>query len=274
MNRVQWLSMLVLLCLMPAKALADERDLARETQFLEATAALKQGASSKAIDIYELMADHGFLHPDASFNRAVAYIKRAESPQARPGDLGRAAAALSEALLLRREDAAARDTLRLVREEIGRRRARQGAQQVSVSPSLTRAVVGLLSETAWAVLAALGSFMLTLGIAFRLWLSHTATRLASGVLTVLGASLLLTCGSLALAARHFRTTSRPAVVVVSEARLLDAKGNPLAQRATGTTIIPEGEQVTVVETEPARAMVEWGTTRGWVNRSQLQILKQ
>ena len=268
--RAFWLCMLVLLCAAPGAAFGSSPDRAAQERFARATQELKQGSYQQAIDLYELMADHGVLHPDLSYNRALAYVLRAESNQAQPGDLGRAAAALSELLLQRPDDAQAQEVLRLVREEIGRRRARQGAQQVNVSPSLARAAVGLLAETTWAMLAALGSVMLTLGIAFRLWSTHAGTRLAGGVLSVLGPLLLVTCGAFAWAARHFRTTSRPAVVVVAEARLLDATGRPLPG---STSSIVEGQQVFVVAEQSARAKVEWGTLEGWVNRAQLQILK-
>ncbi len=268
--RAFWLCLLVLLCTARGAASESTADRAAQERFTKATAALKQGSYQEAIDQYELMADHGVLHPDLSYNRALAYVLRAESNQQQPGDLGRAAAALSELLLQRPDDAEAQEVLRLVREEIGRRRARQGAEQVNVSPSLTRAAVGLLAETTWAILAALGSALLTIGIAFRFWAKHAGTRLAGGVLSLVGPVMLLTCGAFALGARHFRTTSRPAVVVVEEARLLDAAGKPLAG---STASIVEGQQVFVVDEQSVRAKVEWGTVEGWVNRAQLQILK-
>ena len=243
-------------------------------RFADASKALEQGSFQQAIDLFELMADHGVSNPNASFNRALAYIKRAESNRARPGDLGRAAAALSEVLLLTPDDDDAREGLRLVREEIGRRRAREGAEQVIVSPSLLRTASALLSETTWAALALLGSLMLTLGIAFRWWLGPAGARLTGGVLATLGTCLLLVAGGFAHAARHFRLTSRPAVVVVSEARLLDRSGKPLAHRPHRATAIVEGEQVFVTEEQSTRAKIEWGTTQGWVNRTQLQILKR
>ena len=61
--------------------------------FKTASAALERGAYAEAIDRFEALADRGFQHPDASFDRALAYSGRAQSLQAAPGDLGRAAAA-------------------------------------------------------------------------------------------------------------------------------------------------------------------------------------
>ena len=256
-----------LLCSTSASA-AEPRSVGE--YFRAANLALDKGATNEAIDLYELMADNGLKHPDASFNRALAYVRRAESKQARPGDLGRAAGALSEALLLRPDDAEASDALRLVREEIGRRRAREGAQQVSASPSLARSAVALLDENTWAILAGLGSAMLTTGLALRQWWQRSSARLSGGVLALLGGLFFATCASFALTARHFRTTSRPAVVVASEARLLDETGKPKTFR--GTSAVVEGESVYVVGERGALAKIEWGTAEGYVNRSQLMLL--
>lgn len=240
--------------------------------FKDANAALDKGAPNEAIDLYELMADNGLKHPDASFNRAVAYVRRAESKQARPGDLGRAAGALSETLLLRPDDAEATDALRLVREEIGRRRAREGAQQVSVSPSLARSAVAILDESTWAILAGLGSALLSTGLLLRLWWQRSSARLSGGVLALLGGCVFVVCAAFAGGARYFRTTSRPAVVVASEARLLDETGKPKTIR--GTNAVVEGESVYVVGERGALAKVEWGTIEGYVNRSQLMLLSR
>jgi len=265
-----WLALaLGLVCSLSSVANAAEPRSVEE-YFRDANVALEKGAINEAIDLYELMADHGLQHPDASYNRAVAYVRRAESKQERPGDLGRAAAALSEALVLRPDDAAATDALRLVREEIGRRRARQGAQQVSVSPSLARSLVAILDESTWAILAGLGSVMLTSGLWLYLWWQRASARLTGGVLALLGGVLFAACAGFALGARHFRTTSRPAVVVASEARLLDETGRP--RGVHGTSAVAEGESVYVVGELGALAKIEWGTTEGYVNRSQLMLL--
>ncbi|HEY6725557.1 MAG TPA: hypothetical protein VI197_16085 [Polyangiaceae bacterium] len=243
-----------------------------EAYFRDANAALDRGAPSEAIDLYELMADNGLKHPDASFNRAIAYVRRAESKQARPGDLGRAAGALSETLMLRPDDTEAADALRLVREEIGRRRAREGAEQVIVSPSLARSAVAILEENTWAILAGLGSALLTTGLALRLWWQRASARLSGGVLALLGGCVFVVCAAFAGGARYFRMTSRPAVVVASEARLLDETGKPKPIR--GTNAVAEGESVYVVAERGALAKIEWGTTEGYVNRSQLMLLSR
>ena len=100
-----------------------QNDTPSET-FERGTAALERGAYGEAIAELESLADRGFVHADASFNRGLAYVGRARSLQAEPGDLGRAAAALSETLALRPDDEEAEQALFAVRSEIGRRLSR------------------------------------------------------------------------------------------------------------------------------------------------------
>jgi hypothetical protein len=242
--------------------------------FQEATRSLRRGAYEEAIDAFESLGDRGYVHPDASFNRGVAYALRAQSPQAQPGDLGRAAAALNETLWLRPEDGEAQAALERVRAEISRRRARQGLDPVVVRPSLFRAAVGLLPEQAWALTAALGAFCLTVGLVFRWLLPQPRVRLAAAICSAAGAFLLVTGGGVALCARHFRLASEPAVVVTAEAPLLDETATPISARAAGAerSSIPEGADVYVLERRGGLYRVEWGTARGWVNASQVRIL--
>ena len=39
--------------------------------------------------VIEALADQGFVHPDASYDRGLAYVMRYRAVAARPGDLGR-----------------------------------------------------------------------------------------------------------------------------------------------------------------------------------------
>ena len=262
----------LLLLLAAPRASAAVSDSARD--FAAASDALKRGAYTEAIDTLELMADRGFVHPDASFNRAVAYVERARSGAATPGDLGRAAAALSEVLTLRPNDDEAETALTRIRAEISRRHAREGTAPVMARASLGRSVTSLFDENVWAVIALCGSLLLSVGLGLRRFLTHTSSQLAGAVGIGLGA-LLLVCGaSLAAGARHFRVTSRPAVVVVDEARLLDESGKPLAQKrgAADSVTVPEGASVYVLERRPPLYRVEWGSSEGWLSPNQIRIL--
>jgi hypothetical protein len=244
-------------------------------EFEAAVSALEQGAYGDAIDRLELLADRGFVHPDASFDRAVAYLGRARSPQKQAGDLGRAAAALAETLALRPDDHAAEEALDAVRSAIGRTRARTGGAPLVARPRMLRALIGLLPESAWGVLAALGSFSLAWGLALRLFLRRTTTEVPGALAIGVGALMLALGAGFAAGARHFRRTSTLAVVVVAEARLLDESGRPLPAAQNGeSNVVPEGAEVYVLERRGGLDRVEWGTTDGYVVAGQVREIGQ
>ena len=245
-----------------------------ERDFAVASQALKRGAYTEAIDTLELLADRGFVHPDASFNRAVAYVERARSSAASPGDLGRAAAALSEVLLLRPSDEQAELGLSRIRAEISRRHAREGVAPVMARDSLGRAATSLFDENVWAWLALAGSLLLTVGLALRRFVRHTSAGLAGAIGIGLGAVMLLTGAGLTAGARHFRLTSSAAVIVADEARLLDETGKPLPQKrgSADSVSVPEGASVYVLERRPTLYRVAWGSSEGWLNPGQVRIL--
>jgi tetratricopeptide (TPR) repeat protein len=262
------LTTLVVSSLLALSARAESVDEA----FRAAAAALERGAYGEAIDRFEALADRGFQHPDASFDRALAYVGRARSLQAAPGDLGRAAAALEETLLLRPDDADAERALETVRSEIARRHARRGNAPMMARPSLGRAVATLLPEDVWAIVGAAGSLATALGLALRRFSGRRQAELAGGVLIGVGALLLATGTSLALAARHLRRTTTPAVVIVEEARLLDESGRPLAAQKGEAELIPEGARVWVTDRKGALSQVEWGSSVGWIVAGQVREL--
>jgi hypothetical protein len=248
---------------------ARSEEASNEQLFEKAAESIAAGAFDDAIDRLELLADRGFAHPDASYDRGMAYAGRGLSPNARPGDLGRAAAALAETLEFRPGDEQADAALDRVRHEILRVRAHAGAKEIDLKPSLGLAVVGLLDENTWAVLAALGSLALSIGLLVRLSSSGSRSRLAGVVAGSLGVLVLVIGTSGAAFARHARVTYRPAVVVVGEARLVDESGVTI----TGVgSVIPEGASVLVVEQRGTRARVEWGTIDGWLSLGQIRIL--
>lgn len=240
-----------------------------EALFAEGVAALEKGDFPAAIDLFEAMADRGLVHPDASYNRALAYIGKLREGAERPGDLGRAAAALEETLLVRPDDRDAEMALDLVRAEVAKRRARRASAstEVEARPTLDRALVGLASERVWAVLAAFGSTLLTLGLALRRSPRDTPAHLAGSIAVPVGAVALLAFGALAYGARHVRTTTEPAVVVVPSARLLDEKGAPL-----GAQSIPEAAKVEIRERRGALVSVRWGALEGWLSARELRRL--
>src|SRR5262249_18773517 len=133
----------------PARADVASEDSA-EAIFKKGVSALRDGAINDAVDSFEALADRGFVHPDPSFDRALSYLGRIRAGIERPGDLGRAAAALEETLLFRPDDHEAESALELVRAEVARRRARTGAPaDVESRPTLERAMLGIASEWTW-----------------------------------------------------------------------------------------------------------------------------
>ena len=265
MSRVFFAFLLVFSALLASTARA-------ETPERQYEAALAKGADNDAIDRLELLADQGVVSADASIARAAAYLSRADGPGAQPGDLGRAAAALSEALLLRPDDAQAERGLESVQAEIARRRSKE-RESVMVRPRLGRAIAALLSEQAWALLAALSSLAIAAGIVTRRLAATPLLRLTGLVAIGVGSLTALGFGAGAYAAEQFRVSSKPAVVVVPEARLTNETGRPLPfKRGADTTTVPEGATVYVREQREGRCLVEWGSTDGWLNVSELRIL--
>ncbi len=240
--------------------------------FSAGTAALERGAFGEAIGQFESLADRGFVHADVSYNRGLAYVGRARSLQSEPGDLGRAAAAFAETLVLRPGDAEAERALELVRTEVGRRLSRSGRAPMMARPSLGRAVVTLLPENVWAIVAALGALGTAIGLALRRFSKRHGAVLGGSVTLGIGL-LLLTLGSvLTASARQLRHTSVPAIVVVDQARLLDEAGRPLPSGRAESDAIPEGAEVYVTEHRGGLSRVEWGNSEGWVVAGQVREL--
>jgi tetratricopeptide (TPR) repeat protein len=239
-------------------------------------AALGRGAFSEAIDQLEQWSDQGHVHATLSFDRGVAYLGRAESSARKAADLGQAAAAFEEALSLDPSDEEARVVLGRIRETISEQRAKEHVSGVVARPRLLRALTGLVSENVWAGAALLGSVLLALGLAGRLFRKSREARLSGAILAVAGGILSGLGGGMAAAAQHLRQHFTPAVVVVAEARLLDSEGRPVsaargpsALEAAGDRV-PEGSLVHIVESRGALAKVEWGDDVAWLSAGQLR----
>jgi len=276
MSRLPWLRVAlgaaVALSCLGAKA-ETALDAQSKALFNKATVALQAGAPGEAVSIFELLADRGVVHPDVSFNRAVAYIKRARADRAQPGDLGRAVAALEETLALRPSDAAAETTLARVQSELSRERSRRGAQSLLERPSLGRALVRLLPENFWAFTTMMASGVTTLGL-LAAWLAGSPRRRYVGkvALAIAGVFGILS-GTMLHAASKMRHDLTPGVVTAPEARLRDAAGLPLpAIAARDAASIPEGALVDISRINDRYAEVLWGETKAWVQLSDLQVL--
>lgn len=234
--------------------------------FERGAAALERGEYAAAIDAFEALADRGFSHPDASFDRGVAYLLRLQARADKPGDLGRAAAAFEEALRLRPDDGEAERALDLVRAEVTRRRARRAKDAVDVRPTLDRVVVNLASETTWAALAVASSVLLAAGLVLRRRPAGPA-HVAGSVMAPAAALALCVLVPLTWGARTLRLTTRPAVVIAPEVYLADEAG-----RSLGGDPIPEAASVEASARRDGMVRVRWGPREGWVPASSIRLL--
>jgi hypothetical protein len=257
---------LLLVAAAAAAAPAHAEDQARpEELFGQAAAALGRGAYGAAIDTFEALADQGFVHPDASYDRGLAYVMRYRAHADRPGDLGRAAAAFEEALLLRPGDREADAALDLVRAEITRKRARKDRDSVNVRPTLDRVLVGLADEETWGFAALAASLALAVGLVLRK--RQGRAHIAGSILVPTAIVGLLLLSPLAWGARSLRLSTRPGVVISPEAHLTDDQGH-----AAGGGVVPEGASVEVGERRGALAHVRWGASEGWVPAADVRVL--
>jgi hypothetical protein len=271
---------LLTLVVLAGHAAAAEDDAA--SLFQKGVAALREGSVNEAVETFEALADRGFVHPDASFDRALSYLGRVRAGVERPGDLGRAAAALEETLLLRGDDRDAEMALELVRAEVARRRARSGSSaDVDARPTIDRAVFGFASEWTWSILAALSSLILTAGLVLRVVAAQmadagattrdapyeAAIHLASTIAVPIGAACLFMFAVLAVGARQLRLTTSDGVVVAPEAHLLTEKGVLTSRGA-----IPEAARVEVGEQRGALVHVRWGAVDGWTQSDAVRRL--
>lgn len=264
-----------------------------ETLFAKGSSALAAGEYGAAIDALEALADRGFSHPDASYDRGLAYLMRIRAHAERPGDLGRAAAAFEETLRLRESDAGADAALDLVRAEVTKRRARKGGSTTSVRPTLDRMVAGLVSDSAWTIASLVASLLLGIGLVLRRFddpsrgsapgadPSAAAASLAvpkragpahpvhvaGSVLVVVGFVAMLALVPIAWHARTLHLTTHPGVIVVPEAHLTDDTG-----RALRTDAIPEAAAVEVGERREGIVHVRWGATEGWLPATSVRVL--
>jgi tetratricopeptide (TPR) repeat protein len=230
------------------------------------TDALVLGRFEEAIDRLEAHADRAPAHPDASYNRGLAYLARVRAGAERTGDLGRAAAAFEEALLMRRGDPEAERALELCQAEIARRRARRGKDAVIARPPLDRALVGLAGERSWGIAAAASSAALAVGLGLRRF-ARGAAHLGGTVLAPLGAALLLAFVPLYHGARHLRLTTRPAVLV-AETHLTDEAGV-----SQGGEPLPEGARLEVIERRGRLFEIRYGAVTGWAPSSAVRLLR-
>jgi len=235
--------------------------------FRRGSEALSMGKFEEAIEQFEAFADRVPSHPDASFNRGMAYLLRVRSGAEKNGDLGRAAAAFEETLIMRSDDDDARHALSLIHAEVARRRARSGKPVVVSSPSLDRLVVHLASARSWGIGAVVASFLLALGLLLRRR-QEGPVHLAGTLLWPISAVALVALLPLTLAATELQRSSRPGVLVLREAYMMDEKGVAL-----GGDPITEATRLELGQRRGGRVSVRYGTREGWLDASAVRPLR-
>ena len=231
---------------------------------------LSAGQIEAVITSLERVADEGQHHPDLSFNRGLAYLRRVGTPTERPGDLGQAAAAFAETLAERPADAEAARALEETQLQVARRNARGKNKEVAqVGASLGLVERALLSVPP-AVLfwvSAAASLVMFLGSLLRF--ARSETRRLVGTIALSVGALLLVPGTAAYFAREglFRG-AKLAVVVSTQAEMVDGSGRRVAGRP------PLAESTLVYVQGPERGLlrlVSLGTSQ-YVSMSQVRVV--
>jgi hypothetical protein len=240
--------------------------------FASGAAALAEGRPGDAIADLEAFADRGVVDPAASFDRGLAYASRVRVGAEQPGDLGRAAHGFAEAHDLASDPSLVRDAasaLTVVRTEVARRRARAGDPiELDQGVPLGRAIVELLPENAWAIMAGVCSVALGLGLFVRGTVSSRRQRIGATLVCAVSAPMLLVSAVLTLGARRERLHLVEGIVVAAAARPADDKGIVLA----GAPPLPEAARVQIVGERPGWVRVERGALVAWLPSQSVRPL--
>ena len=251
----------------PTQAPNASEDTEPTALFRAATDALAGDRPAEAIAKLEALGDRGIVDPVVSYDRGLAYAGRVRAGAEQPGDLGRAAHGFEEARELSRDRALVADAttaLASVRAEVAKRRSRAGDPiEFEHGVSLGRSIVKLLPENVWAVLAAVCSLALAVGIVLRSRAETKRVKVAGTTTCGLAGGLLLVIVLVLQSARDVRLHVRDAVVISPSTRLLDDKHVAFLSVAP----LPEGERVQLLDESADFAHVVAGRAVGWLPSS-------
>jgi hypothetical protein len=240
--------------------------------FAGAVAAMNAGRPADAIADLEAIADQGTVDAHISFDRGLAYAQRVRLGAGQPGDLGRAAHGFEEARDLSSDPVLvdeAQRALATIRAEVARRSARAGASvELDQSASLGESIVHLVPENAWAIAAALASFVTALALVVRLTTRKRRVRVGANVALAVATPLLFAFAGLTRAAQDDRLHRIDGVIVSSSARPSDARGIALPKASA----LPEGARVRMMGANGAWTEVRWGALDAWVPTSAVRPL--
>ena len=266
MKKLVALASLVAVSLTALGALAAPIDATSRAGFERATEALAADEPDRAVVELEKLADRGIVHPDVSYDRGLAYLRKAGSGVRKPGDLGQAIAGFQECLELDPGDAEATRALEAAELLLAKDRSRKRNDVlVDTAPLSLRALRFL--EPNWLLVARiLGAALLALGLVFG-FTRRTSLRLAGTVLSIVGGFVLITASLLATL-RSSATRGAPAVVVVERAPLVEPSG----RTETKKRALVEGQKVQLISDDGRWARIRTDGDDAWVARSSLRLV--
>lgn len=226
---------------------------------------LDQGKIDQAISLLEGAADSGEVHPDAAFSRGVAYLRRALSERAKPGDHGQATAGFREALLLRPGDKEAELALEQTRLAVAKKSASRGEQ---VQDTLGLGERALLWLSPWILFwIAVGSSVLTaLGLVL---MQRPHTKTVGGLLSGICGLALFVAAPLAWLAETTAGSLELGIVVAERAPLLDEAG----RARKGLAPLHEATEVRVLESRGPLLRLSLGEGTSFVRADQVRRLR-
>ncbi|MCH2107720.1 MAG: hypothetical protein MK135_00180 [Polyangiaceae bacterium] len=228
---------------------------------------IESGKPIEAIAALESAADQGMLSPSLSYNRGIAYSRRAKTASAEPNDWGQAAAAFEESAQLDEDPANAEYAAQLVREEITRSNSnRDGLRSKALA---LHEVILLQFSPAWmAALALIAS--VTLGLALLSWTLLTQVRRRSVALAamVLSGTVFFLATALFGLRQFVFDKTQPAVVIAPYSKNLDSN----AQRHPSDGEFAQGELLWIREFRGNLVRVTAGPEPIWLRRSNLRPL--
>ncbi len=243
-----------------------------DAMFAKGVEALEAGKPGEAIAQFEALADRGVVDANVSYDRGLAYAARVRIGAEQPGDLGRAAHGFEEARSLTEDKTLERDAtaaLGAIRNEVARRRLRSGTgTEVEPNPSVLELLVHLVSEDAWAAVAAVASLVAGISLFVRSEAKRRRLRIGATVTFAVSAPLCLVLALLAWHARDERLTVREGVVVNPNARPLDERGIVLPS----ANPLPAGARVRVLGVSPGSSEIQWGSLHAWIPSASVRPL--
>lgn len=253
----------------PAAAEGDEPT--TDALFAAATADLNAGRVDEAISRFETMADRDVHDGAVSFNRGIAYARRASSAASKPGDLGQAACAFAEARALTSDAALGKKIVAAeasTQRELGRKLAAHGGGSTLMEPPAPfgRQLVDLMPPLAWALVAGLGSLLCL--VAFVLYLRKRGGS-ARHALAGTGFFLAGLASLAAYRAQSYRLTEVDACVITENATLFRE-----ASFASRGEALREGAHLKILSGHAEDAFVEvrWGSLTGYALPTALRKL--